>query len=151
MRGKDKCKILKQIRAEIARQNDIDLVVSECTHKGECRGTCPRCESEVRYLEAELEKRRSLRKAVALAGISAGVTIALSGCAMVESAMEAIGLSNPGGQDDPPEVIELMGDVPNENCYELEGDVPMLDNDGQPAGDGDIAEPAPALEAADGE
>ena len=63
MRGKEKCRILKQIRAEIAAQNDIDLVIEECTHKGECRGTCPRCESEVRYLERELEKRRALTRA----------------------------------------------------------------------------------------
>lgn len=150
MRGRDKCKILKQIRSEIARQNDIDLVVSECTHKGECRGTCPRCESEVRYLEAELEKRRRLRKTVALAGVSAGVTIALSGCALVESVMDALGAQF-RGQDDPPEVIDLMGDVPYEGYYELEGEVPMLDNDGQLAEDGDIADPAPAMEPGDGE
>ena len=37
--GKEKCRILKQIRAEIARQNDIAWVVEECSHKGNCRGT----------------------------------------------------------------------------------------------------------------
>ena len=62
MAGKEKCRLLKQIRAQIAAENDIDLVIEECTHKGECRGTCPRCESEVRYLEAELEKRRRMAK-----------------------------------------------------------------------------------------
>ena len=70
MNGKQKCRILKQIRQQIAEANDIELVVSECTHKGDCRGTCPRCEAEVRYLERELEKRRRLMKRVALAGIS---------------------------------------------------------------------------------
>ena len=67
--GKDKCRILKRIRAEIAAQNDIDLVIEECPYKGECRGTCPRCEAEVRYLEAELEKRRDEEKEVRLDGL----------------------------------------------------------------------------------
>ena len=49
--GKEKCRILKQIRAEIARENDIEWVVSECKHKGNCKGTCPKCEQEVRQLE----------------------------------------------------------------------------------------------------
>ena len=33
MNGKEKCRILKQIRAAIAAQNDIDLVIEECPHK----------------------------------------------------------------------------------------------------------------------
>ena len=43
--GKEKCRILKEIRAEIARQNDIEWVTSECKHKGNCKGTCPKCGS----------------------------------------------------------------------------------------------------------
>ena len=31
--GKEKCRILKEIRAEIAKQNDIEWVVSECKHQ----------------------------------------------------------------------------------------------------------------------
>ena len=68
MDGKTKCRILKQIRAAIAANNDIDLVIEECPHKGDCLGTCPRCEEEVRFLEQELEKRREENKAVALEG-----------------------------------------------------------------------------------
>ncbi len=80
MTGKDKCKILKEIRKEIAEQNDIEWVVSECSHKGECKGTCPRCESEVRKLERELELRRRVGKAVALVGISAVCLTGLAAC-----------------------------------------------------------------------
>ena len=69
MNGKEKCRILKQIRAAIAAQNDIDLVIEECPHKGDCLGTCPRCEEEVRFLEQELEKRRRSNGIVALEGI----------------------------------------------------------------------------------
>ncbi len=119
MNGKEKCRILKQIRQQIAQENDIALVVEECTHKGECRGTCPRCESEVRYLEAELEKRRSLKKKIALAGISAGVVASLSGCAVVDAIQDAVNPPLTGMIPAPTEEvldgsIELMGDVPFE-------------------------------------
>ncbi len=79
--GKEKCRILKQIRAEIARQNDIEWVVSECKHKGDCRGTCPKCEYEVRQLEEALARREALGKKVAVVGISAGIALSVSGCA----------------------------------------------------------------------
>ena len=66
--GKEKCRILKEIRAEIARQNDIEWVVSECKHQGNCKGTCPKCEQEVRQLEKALAKREALGKKVAVVG-----------------------------------------------------------------------------------
>ena len=50
MQGKQTCKILKEIRKQVARANDIEYVVSECQYKGDCLGTCPKCEAEVRYL-----------------------------------------------------------------------------------------------------
>ena len=80
MKGKDKCKILKELRSEIAKNNDIEYVVSECKHQGECRGTCPKCEAEVAYLERELEKRRALGKKVAIAGVSVGIAATFSAC-----------------------------------------------------------------------
>ena len=72
MRGKEVCRTLKEIRAEIARQNDIPWETEECGFKGECRGTCPRCEAEVRQLEEALAKRRRQRRRVTLRGIAAG-------------------------------------------------------------------------------
>ena len=61
MFGKQKCKALREIRKQIAEENEIKYVVSKCTYRGECNGTCPRCEEELRYLEEELEKRRRLK------------------------------------------------------------------------------------------
>jgi len=72
-KGKQTCKILKEIRKQIAAENDIDLVVSECTYQGDCLGTCPKCEAEVRYLERELEKRQRMGKAAVVAGLSVGL------------------------------------------------------------------------------
>jgi len=80
MNGKSKCKILKQIRQKIADENDIAYVTSECQYQGECSGTCPKCEAEVRYLEQELEKRRRLGKAIAVAGIAATLVVSSAGC-----------------------------------------------------------------------
>ena len=78
--GKEKCRILKQIRAEIAKQNDIAWVIEECSHKGDCRGTCPKCEAEVRQLERALERRAALGKTIAVVGISAGLSLSVAGC-----------------------------------------------------------------------
>ena len=78
-KGKKTCKILKEIRRQIAEANDIEYVVEECQYKGECLGTCPKCEAEVRYLEQQLHQRQLLGKAVMVAGISAGL-LSLSSC-----------------------------------------------------------------------
>ena len=78
--GKEKCRILKEIRAEIARQNDIEWVVSECKHQGNCKGTCPKCEQEVRELEKALAKREALGKKVAVVGVSASIALSVTGC-----------------------------------------------------------------------
>ena len=80
MNGKSKCKILKDIRRQIAAENDIAYVTSECKHKGDCAGTCPKCEAEVRYLEEELRKRQLSGKKVAVAGVAAAMMITASGC-----------------------------------------------------------------------
>lgn len=79
-KGKQTCKILKEIRKQIAEENDIDLVIEECTYKGDCLGTCPRCEAEVRYLERELEKRQRLGKVAVFAGVSLGTMFAATSC-----------------------------------------------------------------------
>lgn len=83
-KGKQTCKILKEIRKQIAEENDIALVVEECTYKGDCLGTCPKCEAEVRYLERELEKRQRMGKVAMIAGISLGTMISATSCDSVE-------------------------------------------------------------------
>lgn len=80
MKGKNKCKLLKEIRQKIAAENDIPYVTRECTYRGDCKGTCPRCEAELRYLERELEKRRRLGKTVAVAAVAAGLSLSLAAC-----------------------------------------------------------------------
>lgn len=91
MNGKSKCKILKQIRKQIAAENDIAYVVSECKHQGDCLGTCPKCEAEVRYLEEELRKRQKTGKAVAVAGVAAAIMVTASGCDLTDILHPATG------------------------------------------------------------
>jgi TonB family protein len=79
-RGKKVCKILKEIRQQIADKNEIAYVTSECHFQGECKGTCPKCEAEVKYLENELHKRKLLGKAATIAGISLGIVGSFAAC-----------------------------------------------------------------------
>jgi hypothetical protein len=101
--GKEKCRILKEIRAEIARQNDIEWVTSECKHKGNCKGTCPKCEAEVRELEAALAHREALGKTVAVVGISAALSLAVTGCDPHTATVDGIYPATEGGAPLPPE------------------------------------------------
>lgn len=66
--GKDICRQLKQLRRDIADLNGIELEIPECTYEGDCSGTCPRCDYELRYLESELARRQRLGKAAIVAG-----------------------------------------------------------------------------------
>ena len=78
-RGKRICETLKAIRSEIASANEIDYQPTECTHEGDCAGTCPKCESETRWLERQLRARQALGKAVTIAGLSVALG-AMSSC-----------------------------------------------------------------------
>ena len=78
-RGKKICKTLKGVRMMVAKANDIDYSPTECHYEGECSGTCPKCESEVRWLEQQLQLHRQLGKAVAVVGVSMGLA-ALAAC-----------------------------------------------------------------------
>jgi hypothetical protein len=65
--GKNKCDYLKKIRENIAKHYGIPFQTKECGFEGECKGTCPKCEQEVRYLEMELLKKGVLKKSLTLA------------------------------------------------------------------------------------
>ena len=139
MNGKRKCKMLKEIRKQIAKENDITYITTECKHQGNCKGTCPKCESEVRYLEAELEKRRKAGKTVAVAGIAAAMMLNASACttetateseaASVQTSSESVEtVSDSVGQ-----VVLPMGDyaLPEDSSVSIEeptpGEVPLPD------------------------
>lgn len=78
-KGKRTCNVLKAVRLQIAKANEIKFEPHECHHEGPCAGTCPACEAEVKYLEQQLVMRRMLGKAVVLTGIAASMT-SLTAC-----------------------------------------------------------------------
>ena len=135
-RGKRTCEILKDVRRKVAQENDIPLVERECTHEGDCRGTCPYCESEVRYLERELSKRWALGKAVTVAGIAVS-SMMMGACHSPKAPAPAVGNEPeptveaaaqqvpeeadgqevppppPSGQSDPYEMLGVFEDIPD--------------------------------------
>lgn len=69
MNGKDKCKLLNEVRHKIAEKNNIEFDFEECTVEEDCSGTCPKCESELEYLERELNKKQENGEKIELEGI----------------------------------------------------------------------------------
>lgn len=78
-RGRNICDTLKAIRKKIADANGIEYSPEECQFKGECRGTCPKCEQEVKDLEYELRLRQMAGTAIKVAGVAAGI-VAITAC-----------------------------------------------------------------------
>lgn len=152
MNGKSKCKILKDIRRQIAQDNDIAFVTSDCKYQGECSGTCPKCEAEVRYLEQELAKRQKAGKAVAVAGIAATIMVSTAGCLPSQTAGDP--LPNPSTsynqtiqgmlvaptETDPTELPPTMGEVP-ETTQDIPGGIPY---ETEPTDGPLMGEPLPA-------
>ena len=129
-RGRQTCKILKEIRRQIADANGIEFATSECRYKGDCLGTCPKCEAEVRYLEQQLRVRTLAGKAIALAGISAGM-ILMSGCSGTSTKNQAND-DLLGEFMDSTEMVEQVDDVEEgeieiEDARPLMGDVALPD------------------------
>ena len=56
-KGKKKCKMLRELREAVAQHYDIDMKIAECTHQGDCKGVCPKCDAEIIQLTNELNKR----------------------------------------------------------------------------------------------
>ncbi len=117
-RNKAKCERLKQIRKQLADRIGVDLHQSECTYRGECKGTCPKCAHEEKQLNQALAAKGML-----VAGL-ATLSLGLAGCGNqygdLEGEIETIGsestemistestdITEAGTE----EVIELEGDV----------------------------------------
>jgi len=77
--GKSICATLKQVRKCVADTNGIVYTPKECHFEGDCNGTCPACEAEVRYLEHQLSLLRKAGKAATVMGVAVGMTM-VAGC-----------------------------------------------------------------------
>lgn len=117
--GKKVCASLKQVRKQIADANGIPYEVTECQHQGNCKGTCPKCESELRYIENQLSLRRAAGMAVSIVGLSLGVAATFASCSAPQPAQPA----------------ESVQPVPPPLQEEYEGEIIL---------DGDVCAPEPA-------
>ena len=70
MNGKVTCEALKKVRKQIADANGIPYEPVVCNHKGDCRGTCPACEAEMRYIERELAVRKRKEGHLHIVGVA---------------------------------------------------------------------------------
>ena len=94
-KGKSTCKLLKDIRQQIADANGISYQPKECHHKGDCAGTCPACEEEIRYLERELKARKGNGFGMKVAGIAAGICATVMPMTVAAQAVKPDSTANP--------------------------------------------------------
>ena len=95
VKGKSTCKLLKSIRQQIADANGISYRPKECQHKGDCAGTCPACEEEIRYLERELKARKGNGFGMKVAGIAAGICATVMPMTAAAQAVKSDSTANP--------------------------------------------------------
>ena len=95
VKGKSTCKLLKSIRQQIADANGISYRPKECQHKGDCAGTCPACEAEIRYLERELKARKGNGFGMKVAGIAAGICATVMPMTAAAQAVKSDSTANP--------------------------------------------------------
>ena len=111
--GRKICKALKEVRMQVADANGIRYAPTECHYEGECTGTCPKCEGEVRWLEQQLLLRRQLGKAVAVVGVSMGLAAltACNTCNRTPQVQGEVGM--------PPDTFCVMGDSVDADAIDL--------------------------------
>lgn len=130
-KGKRICQALKELRKRIADANNIPFDVEECSHKGDCPGTCPKCEAELRYLMESIDKLEQEGKSVTLDGIMSD-----------EELRKAFAIT-PVGNDIPDndEEMELAGvpAPPDPLILQGEPEAPPLEGDVMPYPTNDFA------------
>lgn len=156
MKGKEICRYLKNIRRQIAEKNHIALEIPECTFQGECRGTCPRCEAEVRFLERALAQKSGWRQALSVVGVATGLAVGTIGCSPqtpgevpvpeprqtpVTHDVSAFTDSLPADSTKSPANDEWTVPIPGECIIELDGEIADTDTIETPYLMGDIEVP----------
>ena len=131
--GKHICETLKKVRLDIARANGIKYTPRECHHEGDCKGTCPACESEMRFLEREIARKRSLGKAALVAGVSLGLTSFMAtSCDQINQTIQSI-VHSDDYIEGPLEGEILAPDVEQDSVraelYTMQSDVRFIENE----------------------
>ena len=138
-RGKSICGVLKTIRKQVADANEIKYEPRVCHHKGECRGTCPACEAEVRTAKFTLSEGQGARRRQESgvrrqeAGVrrqETGVRRQETGVREFKESREFKGSSQEMLEENGDGSFEIMGDVDSRIIPEppVVGEVPREDN-----------------------
>lgn len=129
--SKEKCKELKKVRKELADKLGIDLQQTECTFKGECKGTCLKCKKEEELLN------KNLLQKVAIVGVAASLTLGLTACTPDDSLAGDVEISTEIKDDTTKEIdFDIVGNIEEipediivpENDSALSGDVEYIDD-----------------------
>ncbi len=146
-RGKKICNALRDVRRQIALANDIPYETTDCHYEGECQGTCPKCEAEVRYIENQLSLRRAAGKAVSLVGLSLGISAAFASCGNQPAATnQATSEKSNVVEESPrknyverldyvPEAEDVENRIPAEEWEDVDGDVEIEEIEMKPMAD----------------
>lgn len=115
--GKRICQALKELRKRIADANEIPFEIEECTHKGDCPGTCPKCEAELHHL-MESMKQRGLE----------GMPVVIEGLMSEDELRQAFGMESIGHVIPPiPDDFVLEG-MPSPPQHKLMGEIAAPSN-----------------------
>lgn len=121
-KGKRICQALKELRKRIADANNIPFDMDECTHKGDCPGTCPKCEAEVQYLMKSIDKLEREGKPVVLDELMSEEELrtAFAITPVEHDTPDDDEVPELTGMPAPPDPMILQGDI---KAQPLEGDV----------------------------
>lgn len=113
-KGKRICQALKELRKRIADANEIPFEIEECTHKGDCPGTCPKCEAELHYLVESINQREQEGKPVTIEGLMSETELRQAFgikpiCSELPKMLEEFVLQ--GMPAPPSDSMRLMGDI----------------------------------------
>lgn len=61
---KEICHVLKRIRGRVAHANGLMIDLPECKYSGPCRGTCPKCESELQTITTYIHTLETFNTAI---------------------------------------------------------------------------------------
>ena len=61
---------LRSLRRSLAQANDIPWIFSASLCREDCKGDCPACQTELHYLESELNQRAAQGKAIVLPAVT---------------------------------------------------------------------------------
>lgn len=128
MTGKEKCNYLKQLRNSIAKKNNIEYVSEECRFKGNCKGTCPKCEAELKELTKKINDKKKI-----ILGLGIGAaTLGLVGCVNTPDHIptESSAVSSEGETREIQLENEVEGDIElvetDKENIEISGNVEMV-------------------------